>query len=141
MGVVVGVVVLVVSSVVRSQEIGEGGGLRSEPSLASEGQEAKLDVQKMEQELTKYHLEFSRLRMKEENMMSSGGKTSQELFKIKQKQTEIVEKVIYEYNLNKYAKKFAKIIDKFGQQKGTSLILRKFSSVFIALRDFYFEYG
>ena len=96
----------------------------------------------MEQELTKYHLEFSRLQLKEENMMVSGGKVSHpELFKIKQKQTETIEKVLHEYNLNKYTRKFAKIIDKFGEQKGMSLILRKFSNVFIALRDFYFEYG
>ena len=43
--------------------------------------------------------------------------------------------------MNKFANKFAKIISTFGQQQGTSLILRKFSNIFIALRDFYFEYG
>lgn len=43
--------------------------------------------------------------------------------------------------MNKYTSKFAKIINKLGQQKGTSLILRKFSNIFLTLRDFYFEYG
>ena len=95
----------------------------------------------MEQELNKYHLEFLRSQMKEENLKHHGGKTSADIVKNRAKQIETIEKVIHEFNLNKYTGKFAKIIDKLGQQKGTSLILRKFSSVFIALRDFYFEYG
>lgn len=47
-------------------------------------------------------------------MAQSGGKASQDHFKNKQKQREIVQKVMYEYNLNKYTSKFSKIIDKFG---------------------------
>lgn len=135
------VAVIATSSTALAQQSTKDTHEGTKEQSMNEGQEGKLDIVKLEQELTKYHVDFLRQRMKEENTVISGGEASQNLVKIKQKQIEIVEKVIREYNLNKYANKFAKIISKFGQQQGTSLILRKFSNIFIALRDFYFEYG
>ena len=80
--------------------------------------------------------------MKEENLKGNGGGGKIETLEmVKVKRRELTERVVSQYHLNKFSGVFEKIINKFGEKQGLSLITRKFSKIFVSYREFYYLFG